>query len=542
MEKFSLEYECSGKQYTVSDSLSDGRICVERSLSGEARRVTLRAEKELTIRAVKWVIPFAFGKDDKIFTNGYQSWSLSKEYSVEGYDSSLEYAPADEIKRIGAESYGDALFYKNPYKRGVMHGYTYGYVRRNKKFFLFASLNERSGFTRFIFDVDGKTIAVEKDCAGRELCAGEEYCALSFALYTGAEDKAFDGWFSDINIKPKTDKKLIGYTSWYNYYQNISAEVIERDLSGLKALPVKPDVFQIDDGFESAVGDWLKVDGEKFPRGLKPIADKIKAEGYLAGIWLAPFVCEKKSELFKNHRDWLVKDENGEPLFLSDLWSGMYAIDIYNAEAREYIERCLSAAVNEWGFNFLKLDFLYGVCLCPRKNKTRGEIMFDAMDIISSSTAGAQILGCGVPLAAAFGRVEYCRVGTDMSLEWEGPEALKLFHSERPSTKNTMFNSLFRRQLSGRAFVSDPDVFTLRDYNLSLTPAQRIALGTVNALSGGILFASDDFSRYSDKERELFKYLLSLRGGKITSAYEEDGKMKIRYSLNGGEHGFEYKI
>jgi len=542
MEKFSIVYESGGSEYTVSDNFSDGRISVENNSLGKARRFAVRAEKELTLLSVKYVIAFDFKKADKIFTNGYQSWSLSKEYPIDGHDSSLEYAPIEDVKRIGAQNYGDSSFYKNPYKNGITHGYTYGYVRRDKKFFLFASLNERSGFTRFIFNVPAGTITVEKDCRGRKLSLGEKYSALAFALYEGAEDEVFNGWFSDIKIKPKTDKKLIGYTSWYNYYQDICEGVIDNDLSGFKNLPVKPDVFQIDDGFESAVGDWLKIDEKKFPRGLKPIAEKIKGEGYIAGVWLAPFVCEKKSEIFKNHSDWLVKDENGYPLFISDLWSSMYALDIYNAQAVEYIKLCLNAAINDWGFNFLKLDFLYAVCLLPRPDKTRGEIMFDAMDIISSSCVGAQILGCGVPLAAAFGRVEYCRVGTDMSLEWEGPKALKLFHSERPSTQNTMYNSLFRRQLSGRAFVSDPDVFTLRDYNLSLTYTQRVALGTVNALSGGILFASDDFSRYSDKEKELFFYLLSLRDGKIISVCEDDGKVKISYALNGETKIFEYKV
>lgn len=541
-DDFHIIYVFEGKEHSVFGFDGDENVAISPYIENGKFRVQIYAKNDISLVAGTYCLPFDFERDDKIFTNGYQSWSLSKEYSVEEYDDSLENADGAEVKKLGADKYGDAFFYKNSYKKGVTHGYTYSYVRRVGRYFLFASLNDSSGFTRFVVNVPASSIIVEKDCAGRKLLKNEEYELLNFVKIIGAEDEVFDRWFSLMNVKPLTHKNLVGYTSWYNYYQNISSSVIERDLEGLKNLPVKPDVFQIDDGFESAVGDWADVDENKFPSGLKPVADKIKAEGYTAGVWLAPFVCEKKSAVYKNHKDWLVKGEGGEPLSIASLWSGMYALDIYNKEAAEYIKTCLKTAVCDWGFTLLKLDFLYAVCLVPRENKTRGEIMKDAMDLIDESRFGAEILGCGVPLSAAFGRVEYCRVGTDVSLEWNGPSSLKDFHSERPCTKYTMFNSVFRRQLSQRAFVSDPDVFILRDYNVSLTREERLALGTVNALSGGILFASDDFSRYGEREKEDFTFLLSLRGAKIISAEEEGGKMKIVYEKDGKKKYFEYDI
>lgn len=43
--------------------------------------------------------------------------------------------------------------------------------------------------------------------------------------------------------------------------------------------------------------------------GHKPIVDKIHERGFTAGLWLAPFVAEKESKLFKEHQDWIKKDE-----------------------------------------------------------------------------------------------------------------------------------------------------------------------------------------------------------------------------------------
>ena|GEM_PF-3606543 len=54
-------------------------------------------------------------------------------------------------------------------------------------------------------------------------------------------------------------------------------------------------------------------------------------------------------------------------------WSGFYALIFYNPEVQEYIKNVFSVILNEWGYDMVKLDFLYAVCLLPRKNKTRGQ-------------------------------------------------------------------------------------------------------------------------------------------------------------------------
>ena len=43
------------------------------------------------------------------------------------------------------------------------------------------------------------------------------------------------------------------------------------------------------------MGDWLETDAQKFPHGLKGMVQEIHASGFQAGLWLAPFVCEKDS-------------------------------------------------------------------------------------------------------------------------------------------------------------------------------------------------------------------------------------------------------
>ncbi|MBQ1432352.1 MAG: alpha-galactosidase, partial [Ruminococcus sp.] len=96
---------------------------------------------------------------------------------------------------------------------------------------------------------------------------------------------------------------MTGYPSWYRHYQDINEEKLSSDLEALNG----GDIFQIDDGWQTAVGDWLSVDKQKFPEGMKVIADRIREKGYIPGIWMAPFVCEKDSVMFAEHPDWLLK-------------------------------------------------------------------------------------------------------------------------------------------------------------------------------------------------------------------------------------------
>ncbi len=99
-------------------------------------------------------------------------------------------------------------------------------------------------------------------------------------------------------------------------------------LSNLKAFAdnnIPIEIFQIDDGYQREVGDWLEI-SDKFPQGMKYIAENIKTHGYKAGLWLAPFVCAKKSNIYKNHYDWIAKDEKGKPIKagFTPLWGGFF--------------------------------------------------------------------------------------------------------------------------------------------------------------------------------------------------------------------------
>lgn len=540
-----LVCEYGDEQFAVKTARSVENDVIALDIQYENGRFSaaLRAktDDEIRVRMLRAEFTYQYRENDRIFLNGYQSWTDSVEHAPDGVMAGLGHIPRAIVERYAFRQYGDYSFTKYPCKKGELHGWSYGYVRNGLHFDFAGSLNESDGFTRLRTNTAAQTFLIEKDCDG--LVFTGSYSGLQLDLRAGTEQEVFDGYFGalGITLNPAA-KPVTGYTSWYRHYQDISRDVILHDLAGLQVQEPHADVFQIDDGWQTAVGDWLSVDAAKFPGGMREIAEQIKAEGYLPGIWFAPFVCEEKSEIFRNHKNWLVLDDRGHFVRGGSNWSGFYALDLYNDEVRAYLKTVFDTVVRTWGYRLLKLDFLYAVCIQPHKGRTRGQIMSDAMTLLRELAGDAFILGCGVPLASAFGKVDYCRIGCDVGLDWNDKKYMQLMHRERVSTRNSLLNSVFRRQLDGRAFLCDPDVYILRSDRNSLTDAQKRCLSEVNALCGSVLFTSDDAAAYTEEQKRLVSHMLTLRGAELTSAERTAKELTLRFTLNGRQFQRVYAL
>lgn len=131
--------------------------------------------------------------------------------------------------------------------------------------------------------------------------------------------------------------------------------------------------------------------------------------------------------------------------------------------------------------------------------------MAESMEFLRDVTRGKIVLGCGVPLGSAFGNVDFCRIGGDVSPRWDDRFLAAIHYRERVSTLAALRNSISRRQLSGRGFWNDPDSFILRNAGTSLIEAQKRTLFLVDQAMGGLISTSDDISLYT--ESQLRQYL-----------------------------------
>ena len=431
---------------------------------------------------------------EKIFMNGYQTWTTCPEYTPSSSIRGLHGIPKAGINYFSFDRYGDYHFIDYPNQKGQLHGFSYMYLRQGEYYRLFASLDEEPGYTVFRYDANQGKLTISRDAEGLHV---NGYNAFDLYYAEGSEETVFDGWFAALKITPRTNQKLYGYSSWYNRYQDISSESIMNDLDGSSAILQKGDLFQIDDGWEPHIGDWLEADPVKFPEGMKKAADTIHERGLKAGIWLAPFAAEKDSDLYRDHQDWFYK-VNGEPWRCGCNWSGFYALDIDNPDVQFYLRKVFDRVLNDWGYDLVKLDFLYTAACFGNDRETRAGRMIRAMKMLREFCGDKLILGCGVPVMPAFGIVDYCRISCDVTLDWNDKLYMQIIHRERPSTKNAIANIISRRHLNGRAYLSDPDVFFLREENTSLTPAQKEKLAVLDALLGGVFITSDDAGKYSE--------------------------------------------
>ena len=220
----------------------------------------------------------------------------------------------------------------------------------------------------------------------------------------------------------------VGWCSWYHYFDQVTEADLRRNLAVADRWPF--DVFQLDDGYQAAIGDWLDTNA-KFPSRLESLAADVAARGRRPGIWLAPFLAAPDSELVRRHPDWVARyaGSNGdEPLrsWWNPAWGGgedgfMYSLDTTRPEVLAHLEQLAHTLVDA-GFAYLKLDFTFApsieggwhdATLTPAQRVRAG---FDA--IRRGAGDDTFILGCGVPLANVVGVVDANRIGADVAPLW----------------------------------------------------------------------------------------------------------------------------
>ncbi len=488
---------------------------IDQSANQKRLQLTIHPKQKVVVKSLSIKIPLQFNNESRIFCNGFQSWSESREFSTQEKIPRLNF-----FARSRMQFYGDDHVAMIKRTKGHLHSWTYGYVRQKDRLQFIGSLAEHRAFTLIQYDTKAKQAIITIDCEGLEL--EHSFPILDLLIAEGKENWVFNTYFNSLNLRPLTQTPLTGWTSWYNHFGKISEVIVLQNLEALTKQSPQVDIFQIDDGYQAAVGDWLDTKST-FPSGMGSLANKIKSKGFRPGIWLAPFVCDSRSMIFKQRKQWLQKDKKGKPVKAgyNPGWGGwFYALDFYNKDVQDYLLAVLQTITQKWGYEILKLDFLFAACINPPANKTRGQLMADAMDFLRRTIGEQKILACGVPLGSAFGKVEYCRIGPDIHLSWEHNLLKILHHRERVSTIAALRTTLNRWQLNNRVFQSDPDVILLRDHNINLNQHQQYTTLLINTLLGNLHFTSDNIGKYNDEQLAEFGNIYTWRNAEIKSVRE----------------------
>ena len=343
---------------------------------------------------------------------------------------------------------------------------------------------------------------------------------LAWQFFDTTDPEPFKVYFEAVARENEIRQRMetpVGWCSWYYYFQNITPHELRKNLQSVsrlkQQLPLK--FFQIDDGFEQDVGSWFEFD-DAFPDGVAGLSQEIRDEGLTPGIWLAPFIVEPKSKLIRRHPHWLLRSENGRPVNSGFGWSGFCrALDLTHPDALGYVRDVVRTAVNEWGFPYLKLDFLQAAALPGVHHdptKTRAQILRQALELVREE-AGSNVilLGCGCPIGSGLGIFDMMRISADVGPEWE-PSAITLkkpFREEpnMPCARNAIQNIITRAPMDPHWWVNDPDCLLVRaDSKLTLAEVQSLA--SAISLSGGAILISDDLSKLDEDRLRIARSLL----------------------------------
>jgi hypothetical protein len=316
--------------------------------------------------------------------------------------------------------------------------------------------------------------------------------------------------------KKKWPHAPAGWCSWYYYFSHVKEEDIVRNAQAI-ARDYKPfglEYCLIDAGWQVAGdgengapigGNWTDAN-EKFPHGMKWIADQIRASGLKPGLWLAVFG-NADEKFYSAHKNWFVHEENGNAKL--GTWFGTYVADFSHPDVKKFLYDVYRRHTLDWGYDYFKLDGENDTRDIWGQNRVRGyDPTLDAnvayrqtLSLIRqamSSKPDVFFSACGpVYPTESMGVAQAARLGGDVVGDKEPPS----FRGVRTALE-AMRRGYYTHNI---AWYADPDVLVVRP---PLTADEARTWTSILGLSGQLLMLSDDMATLPDDRREMLRKII----------------------------------
>lgn len=310
------------------------------------------------------------------------------------------------------------------------------------------------------------------------------------------------------------------FCTWYFYGPEILADDLRNDLRTLRERPVAFDTFLIDYNWDDSFGDW-NVDPERFPDGMKAMADEIKAAGLVPGIWTCPFVIEAKAEILKKYPDLPLRDRAGRELEFKTDMGRCYVLDPTAPSAEKFLTE-LCQKLTGWGYRYLKFDFLRAVVIYEDavfhdRSMNRAQAYRRGLELLRKAAGEQTVIGVwGGLFEANAGLVDINRSGSDVRGHWD-PLA-----GDAQATRYTlrMRQTFARSFYDEKLWTSDQDALQIRRRTTSwrtikphlsiglFSDEEAFSLAVYRFVAGGVVQVSDKLDEVDEDRYALYKTVI----------------------------------
>ncbi|MEO0575111.1 MAG: alpha-galactosidase [Pseudomonadota bacterium] len=190
----------------------------------------------------------------------------------------------------------------------------------------------------------------------------------------------------------------VHYNTWEAiYFDHSEARTLEL-VAEAKSLGAER--FVLDDGWFSdrnddlaGLGNWT-VSRRKYPNGLEPIFDAVRAAGMQPGLWIEPEMANEDSQVFRDHPEWIL----GDPQRQQPLGRHQYALNIVRDDVFDYLLGHITGVVERYGLGYLKWDMnrdLAHAMVDRRQGEAKmATAIYRLLDAVRARTSGCEIEIC----------------------------------------------------------------------------------------------------------------------------------------------------
>ncbi len=220
----------------------------------------------------------------------------------------------------------------------------------------------------FRIDEGGTALSATSRFLGRVLGAGETIELNRVYLAAGPDAfqalEAYGEALARCGAHPARTGPTGLWCSWYAHRMGMTEEKVLANaaVAARYFQPLGLEIMQLDHGWQRGdiTGDW--VTNERFPHGLRWLADELKRRhGLRLGVWISPTDVAEPSELYRQHSDWMLRGPDGKPqVNWRWYWApnpNCYELDATHPEAYREIVQTFRRLTSE-GVSYYKIDFI----------------------------------------------------------------------------------------------------------------------------------------------------------------------------------------